>query len=159
MVIRHSIRVVGKFTHHFFYLERALKRFITGDEHPLTDANWLNFISGPGQPPGSPPPSVESRKSTSWERDHHERDVHVQVGGDVGAGVAAGAESDTKHPPVEVSSVVESASAGTGGGASGASSESRDVKDKTPCKEEDVVGSVKAEDVKMEYGDMTEAAG
>jgi hypothetical protein len=93
----------------------------------------------------------------SWERDHHERDVHVQVGGDVGAGVAAG---DTKHPPVEVSSVVESASAGTGGGGSGASSEPRDVKDKTPCKEEDVVGSVKAEeDVKMEDGDMTEAAG
>ena len=31
-----SGRVVGKFTHYFFYLERARKRFITGDEQMPT---------------------------------------------------------------------------------------------------------------------------
>ena len=82
------------------------------------------------------------------------------MGGDVGTGVAAGAGSDTKHPPAEVSSVVESANAGTGSGGSGASSEPRGVKDKPPCKEEDVVGLVKAEeDLKMEDREMTKAAG
>jgi hypothetical protein len=83
-----------------------------------TNANWLNFISGNGlgQPPASTsPPSVESRKSTSSDCDHHEGDVNVQVAGGVRVAAAGTAtRNDVKIQPSKASSVPDGGGGGGG---------------------------------------------